>query len=108
MTGRGFKPGQSGNPGGRPAAIKEVRDLAREQTDGAIRALVHVMEAGKSESARVAAAQALLDRGWGRPTQALEHSGPGGSPLIDLGKLTDRELEALERIYEKAMVPDEL
>jgi hypothetical protein len=32
-------------------------------------------------SARVAAASEILDRGWGRPTAALEHSGPGGAPV---------------------------
>jgi hypothetical protein len=32
-------------------------------------------------AARVAAAQALLDRGWGKPMQAMEHSGPDGNPI---------------------------
>jgi orotate phosphoribosyltransferase len=35
-------------------------------------ALVKVMTEGKSEAARVAAAIALLDRGWARPKQSDE------------------------------------
>ena len=31
-----FKPGQSGNPGGRPKGFAEVRELAREHTVAAI------------------------------------------------------------------------
>jgi hypothetical protein len=38
-------------------------------------ALVKIATSGKLESARVAAASHLLDRAWGRPRQAIEHSG---------------------------------
>ena len=69
MIGRPFKKGQSGNPGGRPKVVAEIRQLARERGPEAIAALVKVMTKGKSEAARVAAANALLDRGWGRPKQ---------------------------------------
>jgi hypothetical protein len=31
------------------------------------------MTRGKTEQARARAAEALLDRAWGRPTQPLEH-----------------------------------
>src|SRR5438045_9630149 len=64
-------PGSSPNPGGRPKIIEDIRDLAREHTETAINALVHIAESGQQESARVAAASALLDRGWGQPTQPL-------------------------------------
>jgi uncharacterized protein DUF5681 len=70
MIGRPFKKGQSGNPGGRPKVIAEIRQLARERGPEAIAALVKVMTKGKSEAARVSAATALLDRGWGRPKQS--------------------------------------
>ena len=72
MIGRPFKKGQSGNPGGRPKVVAEIRHLARERGPEAIAALVMVMKEGKSEAARVAAATALLDRGWGRPMQSDE------------------------------------
>ena len=61
--------GQSGNPGGRPKEMAEVLKLARDNGETAIKALVKVATDGKSESARVAAAVALLDRGFGKPPQ---------------------------------------
>jgi hypothetical protein len=69
--GRPFTAGQSGNPGGRPKAIREVQELARAHTVTAIEKLAEIAENGKSESAQIAAAVALLDRGWGRPAQTL-------------------------------------
>ena len=66
--GKPFTPGVSGNPSGRPQVIGELRDLARQHTRKAIQTLVKVMEAGELDSARVAAANALLDRGYGRPS----------------------------------------
>jgi len=68
-----FAPGHSGNPTGRPAVVAEITELARAHTANAIATLVAICRNGASESARVAAANALLDRGYGRPSQAIEH-----------------------------------
>jgi HEAT repeat protein len=70
-----FQKGQSGNPGGRPKAEGHVRDLARAQTTNAIQTLVEALE-DPNGRVRVAAAMALLDRGWGRPTQVIEEQAP--------------------------------
>jgi hypothetical protein len=67
-----FVKGQSGNPGGRPKELKDVQSLARTKTLLAVQTLVEIAQNGKSESARVAAASALLDRGFGKPHQALK------------------------------------
>ena len=90
VVGRPFKSGQSGNPGGRPKAIAAVQELAREHTTEAVAALVGVMNSEKSPpSARVAAASALLDRGWGRAPQTIKHES-----LEDrLAKLSDRVID---------------
>jgi hypothetical protein len=67
-----WKPGQSGNPGGRPKAVGHVRDLARLHTAEAIKVLAAIMKNSKaSHAARVAAASALLDRAYGRPAQEI-------------------------------------
>jgi hypothetical protein len=63
--------GRSGNPGGRPKAALNVQELARAHTEDAIQTLV---EALKDPKLKVQAATALLDRGWGKPIQAIEAS----------------------------------
>jgi hypothetical protein len=63
-----FKKGQSGNPGGRPKEIAEVKALARTHTTTAIETLAKIAKSEKAtDAARVSACVALLDRGWGKP-----------------------------------------
>jgi len=79
--GRPFQKGQSGNPGGRPKEIAEVKELAREHMPAAIKALVSIMNNTKaSDAARVSAATALLDRGYGKPAQHL--TGESGTSYV--------------------------
>jgi hypothetical protein len=81
MRGRPFKKGQSGNPGGRPKALRQVEELARTQTMDALKTLETIHKNPKAPpAARVAAANALLDRGWGKARQALEGGNLEGSP----------------------------
>ena len=74
----GFQKGRSGNPGGRPKEVAEVRELARRYTPKAIEALQSIMNEDRAPaSARVAAAEALLNRAWGRPTAMLSDDDDG-------------------------------
>lgn len=68
-----WKRGQSGNPGGRPKVVAEIRELARQHGYEAIRRLVALMHS-KNESVAVRACEALLDRGYGRTVQGVELS----------------------------------
>jgi hypothetical protein len=53
--------------------LAEVRDLARRHGAAAIGALAEIALNPKAPpAARVAAAEALLDRGYGRPVQAVQ------------------------------------
>ena len=69
-----FEKGKSGNPGGRPKEDNEVKRLARTHSKAAIRRLAFWMKSDNPK-ASVQAAQALLDRGYGKAAQAIEHSG---------------------------------
>jgi hypothetical protein len=91
-----FVKGASGNAGGRPREVGHVRELAQRRTEQSIRALERIVEVGdrvagqlleeaKTNGGKIdgdsdqaslmragaAAAEALLDRGWGRPTQEV-------------------------------------
>lgn len=72
-----FEKGKSGNPGGRSPRIgpngETAAQLARIHTVEAIECLAEVTNNKKAPPiARVAAANGLLDRGWGKPTEYVE------------------------------------
>jgi hypothetical protein len=60
-------------------ATAEIRGLAREYTAEALEALVGVMRDSDQPSARVSAAREILDRGYGKPSQA--HTGEDGGAM---------------------------
>src|SRR5262252_6226016 len=89
--GRKFQPGQSGNPGGKPKAIVEVAAAARERTTEAIETLNKIMtDKDATASARVSAAVAILERGWGKAPQTVNLRRDS-----DLREMTDDELIAI-------------
>ena len=73
MSNGRFKKGQSGNPGGRPAVIAEIQQLARKHTSEAIDTLTAIMkDISASPAARVSAASVLLDRAGGKAPQFID------------------------------------
>jgi hypothetical protein len=84
-TGR-WKKGQSGNPGGRPSAHKELSLLIQKTlalpdgTNLAVNKLIEVMEHGEHRDA-VAAVKLLKGYGYGSPKQHVEMTGEDGGPL---------------------------
>jgi len=56
-----------------------LRERAREYTDQALQVLADIALAGESEAARVSAANALLDRGYGKPSTVLNGDEDGGA-----------------------------
>jgi hypothetical protein len=94
-----FQPGQSGNPGGRRRKSdddRKVEELARAYGVEAIKTLASIMRSAKAPaSARSAAAQAVLDRGFGRPLQSIRHGGEEDAAPIRFEHLSEHELEML-------------
>ena len=86
-----FTPGSSGNPGGRPKDEQRVADLARSYTTEAIETLVDLMRNATEDRVRGTAAQALLDRGWGKARQEIvqDVSGPQESYLDVLQRVNE-------------------
>ncbi len=61
-------------------APTQIKSLARSHTESAINVLAGVMgQTDAPPAARVSAAEALLSRGWGKPTQPL--SGDDEGPI---------------------------
>lgn len=126
---KSFKPGQSGNPGGRPGVVKEIQELAQEHCAAAIDRLKKIAENPKTPPAVVVSAcNALLDRGIGKPIQTVdstindrrlnyvvswknpeerdakikEHIGAGGGPFVSLPTKPKSHEEWLDRYRPKA------
>jgi hypothetical protein len=66
-----------------PKTLTEIRSLARGHTRTAINILVGIMRSkDATAAARVSAANAILDRGWGKAVQPLENGEDGALELI--------------------------
>jgi hypothetical protein len=85
-----WQPGRSANPGGRPRGYASVAALAREHTEAAIDTLATLMHDDTQKgSTRVAAAQVLLERAWGKPREVT----PEGE--VDVTRMSNEQLLAL-------------
>ena len=76
-----FVKGKSGNPKGRPKVDFEAREAARLFGEEAIKKLAELMRGDDSRVA-ASAAQALLDRGFGKPSQSVELTGNSDQPVV--------------------------
>jgi hypothetical protein len=81
-------------PAPTPKTLIEVKTLARAYTEHSINVLAGIASTSTSDAARVAAATALLDRGWGRPKQVVEHGGEDGNDI----KITIRQIIEAKKI----------
>jgi len=79
-------------------SLTEIKSLARVHTGAAIDTLVRIMHNPASPPmARIAAAKALLDRGWGRPTVTLAGDPDNPLPIIEIVRtIVDPKEETVE------------
>jgi hypothetical protein len=73
--GRPFPKGRSGNPGGRPRRTDEEAELieaCREKTAEALAVVASLMRDSANDRVRLAAAQFIIERGWGRAPERVE------------------------------------
>lgn len=92
-TGRGFMPGQSGNPGGRAKTLPELKAKCRDMTDKILERLTVIIDHGEHKDS-VAASKLVLAYAYGNPTQPI--SGAEDAPPVGVSVL----LPALQKLLE--------
>jgi hypothetical protein len=77
VTGKGFTPGVSGNPGGRPKGLsRRVRELVGEDGDAIAEYMLSVMTDERGTADRIEAAKWLADRGFGKAAFVIDAGVP--------------------------------
>ena len=82
-AGRGGAREGAGRPAGAPNKItRPLKELAAQYTEDSIHTLVTLRDHAESEQVRLQAANALLDRGHGRPSQGIDVNAEGPVTII--------------------------
>ena len=92
--GRPFPKGVSGNPGGRPKRTEDGRALAeacRAKTPEALAVVESLMRDSDNDRVRLAAAQSIIERGWGRAPEKIELVDSREADLLPGSELTPEE-----------------
>jgi hypothetical protein len=63
-----FRPGKSGNPGGKSAKYFEVQQICRDASPEAARVMIELLESD-DDRVRLMAAREITERAWGRPKE---------------------------------------
>jgi hypothetical protein len=103
VTGAGFVPGVSGNPGGRPRGLtRRVRELVGDDGYEIARFMYEVMSNEKARTAdRLDAARWLADRGFGRSVQPMDLD-VSETPALDLKTMSTEDLTTVLEILDRS------
>ena len=74
-----------------------VKELARQYTEVALNTLVKLMTKSKSDQIRLDASEAILNRGWGKPVNAI--AGPDGEGPVEM-------VARVERVFIRPNIKD--
>lgn len=98
-----WKKGQSGNPGGRPKLLQEVRDAAQKRCLDVVEILWDIArDEDRPEQARIAAGTKILEYGVGKPPQRVELEGNPDRPIEFRGDALDTdEMRQLRELVAK-------
>lgn len=89
-----FKKGQTGNPNGRPRKTPQEFELVaacKAKAPQALSVLMQIMENGENEKNRMTAAQAIIERGFGKPIQPTDNLHTVAEPTPQRPKMTREE-----------------
>ncbi|MEI4473560.1 hypothetical protein [Frigidibacter sp. MR17.24] len=80
----GRRSGAGRKPGVVSKAKRDIAEMAKDHVAAALNALVQIAREGESEAARVSAANAILDRAYGKP--ATKDAGPSAddAPALNI------------------------
>jgi hypothetical protein len=96
-----FKPGQSGNPKGRPKDLKELRELAQaiggENLGGTALTRIEAKLRAMSTSRNPRDSEIFLQYAYGKVKDQIEHAGADGGPIQieNLEQKSEEELNGL-------------
>lgn len=99
-----WKPGVSGNPGGRTVRETEVRKLAQQLSEDAMIRIGEIMKSTEDERASLIAAGMILDRAYGKPKEMPEDT---RKALIDVARLGPERLAMLSELLRAVVQPPE-
>ena len=89
VTGKGFMPGQSGNPGGRPKVVKEFIERCREYMNvEGIDSLIEIARDPKDKD-KMRAIELLAGYAWGKPKQGVKFGDEDGGGITIVVKPAD-------------------
>ncbi|MGH6678061.1 MAG: hypothetical protein ACREDL_03785 [Bradyrhizobium sp.] len=91
-----FRPGQSGNPGGKGGAFFEAQKICRDASPQAARVLIELL-GSPDDRVRLMAAREISERAWGRPKDYDPAQEPARRTVFDPRQYTVQELALIEQ-----------